>query len=121
MSKSSTFSDDSSEETSPDNKFSNASYPSGPPHSDDFNDIKNQNGANYKSTYTFSWCKPADALKLTGILNALDGVVDCLGRIIIMTSNHPEKVDKALIRPGPLFGEDAGSECRGDVGALLSD
>ena len=30
----------------------------------------------------------------------LDGVVDSPGRILIMTSNHPEKLDPALIRPG---------------------
>ena len=30
----------------------------------------------------------------------LDGVVDCPNRIVVMTSNHPEKLDPALIRPG---------------------
>jgi SpoVK/Ycf46/Vps4 family AAA+-type ATPase len=32
----------------------------------------------------------------------LDGVLETPGRIIIMTSNHPEKLDKALIRPGRI-------------------
>ena len=32
----------------------------------------------------------------------LDGVVDSPGRIIVMTSNHPEKLDPALIRPGRI-------------------
>eukprot|EP00937_MAST-01D_sp_MAST-1D-sp2_P000264 g264.t1 len=41
-----------------------------------------------------------DKLNLSGILNVLDGVVDCPDRIVIMTSNHPEKLDPALIRPG---------------------
>nr|WRJ69785.1 hypothetical protein TetV2_00336 [Oceanusvirus sp.] len=41
-----------------------------------------------------------DSLNLSGILNVLDGIVECPGRVIIMTSNHPEKLDPALIRPG---------------------
>eukprot|EP00947_MAST-08B_sp_MAST-8B-sp1_P003851 g3851.t1 len=41
-----------------------------------------------------------DELNLSGMLNVLDGVVDCPGRIVIMTSNHPEKLDPALVRPG---------------------
>lgn len=37
---------------------------------------------------------------ISGILNALDGLVVSHGRIIIMTTNHIEKLDPALIRPG---------------------
>lgn len=43
-----------------------------------------------------------DELNLAGILNVLDGVVDTPGRIVIVTSNHPEKLDPALIRPGRI-------------------
>jgi chaperone BCS1 len=43
-----------------------------------------------------------DQLNLTGILNVLDGVVDTPGRIVIMTTNHPEMLDPALIRPGRM-------------------
>ena len=43
-----------------------------------------------------------DKLNLTGLLNALDGVVDTPGRIVIMTTNHPEILDHALIRPGRI-------------------
>ena len=43
-----------------------------------------------------------DKLNLAGILNAIDGIVDAPGRIIIITSNFPEKLDKALIRPGRI-------------------
>eukprot|EP00299_Pterocystis_sp_00344_P011202 c5180_g1_i1.p1 GENE.c5180_g1_i1~~c5180_g1_i1.p1 ORF type:complete len:583 (+),score=136.36 c5180_g1_i1:54-1751(+) len=53
-------------------------------------------GASYK------WFEPDDELDLAGLLNALDGVVDCPGRIVIMTTNHPEKLDPALIRPGRI-------------------
>ncbi|KAG7377164.1 hypothetical protein PHYBOEH_001085 [Phytophthora boehmeriae] len=41
-----------------------------------------------------------DKLNLSGLLNVLDGVIDCPGRIVIMTTNHPEKLDPALVRPG---------------------
>ena len=41
-----------------------------------------------------------DELNLAGLLNVLDGVVDTPGRLLILTSNHPEKLDPALIRPG---------------------
>jgi SpoVK/Ycf46/Vps4 family AAA+-type ATPase len=43
-----------------------------------------------------------DELNLQGILNVLDGVVDAPGRIVIMTTNHPEQLDPALIRPGRI-------------------
>lgn len=43
-----------------------------------------------------------DKLNLAGLLNVLDGVVDSPGRIIIMTTNFPEKLDPALIRPGRI-------------------
>lgn len=41
-----------------------------------------------------------DKLSLTGLLTVLDGVIDAPGRILIMTTNHPEKLDPALTRPG---------------------
>lgn len=40
------------------------------------------------------------SVTLSGLLNALDGVTSGEGRIVIMTTNHPEKLDPALIRPG---------------------
>jgi hypothetical protein len=43
-----------------------------------------------------------DQLSLSGLLNVLDGVVDSPGRILIMTTNHPEMLDPALIRPGRI-------------------
>ena len=35
-------------------------------------------------------------------LNILDGLQECNGRIIIMTTNKPETLDKALIYPGRI-------------------
>lgn len=43
-----------------------------------------------------------DALNLTGLLNVLDGIVDTPGRMIVITTNHPEMLDPALIRPGRI-------------------
>merc|ERR1712070_427458 len=43
-----------------------------------------------------------DELNLSGLLNVLDGVVDSPGRILIMTTNHVEHLDPALIRPGRI-------------------
>lgn len=41
-------------------------------------------------------------LTLSGLLNAIDGASSKEGRILIMTSNLPEVLDKALIRPGRI-------------------
>merc|ERR1712083_571048 len=43
-----------------------------------------------------------DDLNLAGLLNVLDGVVDTPGRVVVMTTNHPDKLDPALIRPGRI-------------------
>eukprot|EP01059_Diplonema_ambulator_P031901 TRINITY_DN600_c0_g2_i1.p1 TRINITY_DN600_c0_g2~~TRINITY_DN600_c0_g2_i1.p1 ORF type:complete len:690 (+),score=259.97 TRINITY_DN600_c0_g2_i1:61-2130(+) len=42
----------------------------------------------------------SDKLNLAGLLNALDGVIDTPGRIVIMTTNVQQSLDAALIRPG---------------------
>eukprot|EP00035_Acanthoeca_spectabilis_P012932 m.235222 g.235222 ORF g.235222 m.235222 type:complete len:892 (+) comp15760_c0_seq2:2970-5645(+) len=36
----------------------------------------------------------------SGLLNAIDGVASQEGRLFFMTTNHPEKLDPALVRPG---------------------
>lgn len=41
-----------------------------------------------------------DMGSLSGLLNAIDGVASSEDRILIATTNHIEKLDKALIRPG---------------------
>ena len=41
-----------------------------------------------------------DSLNLSCLLNLLDGIIELNGIMIIMTTNHPEKIDPALIRPG---------------------
>jgi len=53
----------------------------------------------------------------SGLLNGIDGVISKDGRLLIMTTNYPDKLDAALIRPGridkhehigPLDPKDAG-------------
>lgn len=44
--------------------------------------------------------EPKASLTLGGILNALDGIACGTDRIVIATTNHPEKLDPALIREG---------------------
>ncbi|UKZ72736.1 hypothetical protein TrVFT333_000370 [Trichoderma virens FT-333] len=41
-----------------------------------------------------------DGISLSGLLNAIDGVASHEGRVLIMTTNKPEALDEALIRPG---------------------
>lgn len=42
----------------------------------------------------------ATGVTMSGLLNALDGVGSREGRILFMTTNHPERLDPALVRPG---------------------
>lgn len=41
-----------------------------------------------------------EQLTLSFILNLLDGILETPGRILMVTTNHIEKLDKAFIRPG---------------------
>jgi len=43
-----------------------------------------------------------EKLTLSCLLNLLDGVLEAPGRIVVMTTNHIEKLDSALIRPGRI-------------------
>jgi hypothetical protein len=46
--------------------------------------------------------KPDDELNLSCILNLFDGILEMPGRMIILTTNYPEYIDKALLRPGRI-------------------
>ncbi|KAI3502868.1 hypothetical protein L1887_31238 [Cichorium endivia] len=48
--------------------------------------------------------RASDQLSLSGLLNFIDGLWSCCGdeRIIIFTTNHKEKLDPALLRPGRM-------------------
>lgn len=56
---------------------------------EDIDCIFNQRDTEYKVTFS-------------GLLNAIDGVAASEGRVLIMTTNHVEKLDAALIRPGRI-------------------
>ena len=43
---------------------------------------------------------PPSGVSFSGLLNAIDGVASQEGRIFLMTTNHIERLDPALIRPG---------------------
>jgi hypothetical protein len=51
---------------------------------------------------TKDYIDPHDKIDLNFLLNILDGVFEIHGRTVIMTSNCPDKLDKALIRPGRI-------------------
>jgi ATP-dependent 26S proteasome regulatory subunit len=65
-----------------------------------FEDIDCQN--NSESISRTSDGMQTSQIDLSFLLNLLDGVLELPGRIIIMTSNHPEQLDHALIRPGRI-------------------
>jgi ATP-dependent 26S proteasome regulatory subunit len=44
--------------------------------------------------------KEEDTVNLSCFLNILDGIIELHGVMIIMTTNYPERIDDALIRPG---------------------
>ena len=43
-----------------------------------------------------------EVLDLAFLLNLLDGTLEANGRILIITTNYPERIDRALIRPGRI-------------------
>lgn len=49
-------------------------------------------------------CKDPNTEQITlgSILELLDGIVETPGRIMVITTNHPEDLDSALIRPGRI-------------------
>lgn len=69
--------------------------------------------AESNNTATSSTISPSmlynDPLTLDDFLNLWDGVRETPGRIIIITSNHYDKLDPALIRPGRI---DISYECK---------
>ncbi|KAL4960912.1 BCS1 and AAA domain-containing protein [Aspergillus stella-maris] len=64
-------------------------------------------------------------VSLSGLLNVIDGVAACEGRILVMTTNHPEKLDPALVRPGRIdmtiaFGYSTASDIKELFSAIYS-
>lgn len=46
--------------------------------------------------------EPDKVVTLAGLLNAIDGLASRENRILFITSNRPEKLDSALLRPGRI-------------------
>eukprot|EP00164_Ancoracysta_twista_P009335 GFYU01013791.1.p1 GENE.GFYU01013791.1~~GFYU01013791.1.p1 ORF type:complete len:941 (+),score=303.86 GFYU01013791.1:279-3101(+) len=53
-----------------------------------------------RETKTVSRYRYQRGVSFSGLLNALDGVSSQEGRIVFMTTNHIERLDAALLRPG---------------------
>jgi len=45
---------------------------------------------------------PTGGVTLSGLLNVLDGFYAPTGVLFVMTTNHAEKLDEALLRPGRI-------------------
>jgi chaperone BCS1 len=65
-------------------------------------DIDAVNATHSRQDVTTSSTKerPEGKVSLSALLNAIDGVASQEGRLLIMTTNHVERLDAALIRPG---------------------
>ena len=65
-------------------------------------------------------------ISFSGLLNALDGVGAQEGRIVVLTTNHRERLDPALIRPGRIdvaieLGNASPSQLRGLLSRFYPD
>lgn len=56
-----------------------------------------------------------DKLTMSFILNLIDGVTEQTGRILIMTTNRPDVLDKALVRPGRIDMKIHFKKCNQDI------
>ncbi|KKY22653.1 putative mitochondrial chaperone bcs1 [Phaeomoniella chlamydospora] len=64
-----------------------------------FKDVREQNTKNRTGRGANN---DQQGISLSGLLNAIDGVASPEGRILVMTTNFPEKLDEALVRPGRI-------------------
>ena len=65
-------------------------------------DISNDDFSMLISPFNTQNDKKPKTITLGSLLELLDGVVETPGRIIIMTTNYPDRLDKALVRPGRI-------------------
>ena len=68
----------------------------------DQNKTNEQNTNNNKQQIMTCSMNHDEEITLDDILNIFDGIRECPGRIIIITSNHYNKLDSALTRPGRI-------------------
>lgn len=67
---------------------------------EDIDSVEVSNNRSTKKASTPTLGDKSENVTLSGLLNALDGVGSRENRIVILTSNHADKLDPALIRPG---------------------
>lgn len=61
-------------------------------------------------------------VNLGDLLNVIDGILEAPGRMIIVTSNHPERIDPALLRPGRIDVRiDLTGSRRTDIVSIIQD
>ena len=53
-------------------------------------------------TYNLNGGFNDDSVNLSCLLNILDGIIELHGVMVIFTTNHPEKLDEAFLRPGRI-------------------
>jgi chaperone BCS1 len=61
-----------------------------------------RNGKNANDTLSTKENTPVNVVTLSGLLNVLDGFHAPSGVLFVMTTNHVEKLDPALLRPGRI-------------------
>jgi len=66
------------------------------------NSVNNVPNLNSLMNFTSGTDATNDKITLSFILNVIDGIRETPGRIMIITSNHYDKIDKALVRPGRI-------------------
>lgn len=93
----SSSSDSSSNNNSNNDSDSNNNSNSNSSNSSNNNNTNNNSNSN-PNDQNLANARPM--LSLSGLLNAIDGVWAQEGRILIMTSNFPEHLDAAVLRPG---------------------
>ncbi|XP_031387522.1 AAA-ATPase At3g50940-like [Punica granatum] len=67
-------------------------------------DIDCSTSIHNRDTETESSDPNRNKVMLSGLLNSMDGLLSCCGeaRIIVLTTNHKERLDPALLRPGRM-------------------
>lgn len=65
-------------------------------------DDKNTPAISKELAFDIEWLTSMADGGLSEILNAIDGISDTHGRILVVTTNNPKKLDPALIRPGRI-------------------
>lgn len=66
----------------------------------DYDDTNDNNNEKSKRKYRQRKEEKNDRLSLSELLNCFDGIIEPCERIIVMTTNHMDKIDPALLRPG---------------------